>query len=280
MILKHMHGISFFQFPKLAVFSSIWHGVFTRNNGTSKGSYSSLNVSFNVGDDHRSVRQNREIISKCLKGEELVFVNQVHSVRVLIFDRDNESGILDSVDGLSGQVFTEVKGRPADVFESESGRLLIGDASVTNIPRKNLVIKVADCQSVLLYEPVQQVVANIHAGWRGSINNIIGRTITIMEQNFGCDPPNIVAGISPSLGPCCAEFVNYRQEIPQVYWKYKDDRDHFDFWTVSRSQLCDAGVRDENIDIGRICTKCDTDIFFSYRGERTTGRFATVIGLK
>jgi len=279
-ILRRINGVSFFQLPKLTAFSNIRHGIFTRNSGASRGAYSSLNVSFNVGDDHRSVRQNRKIISQCMGGEDLVFIDQVHGARVLIFAADNTSGNPYSADGLPGEEYTEIQAETTGVFESESGRPLIGDAIVTNILNKNIVVQVADCQAVLLYEPVRRVVANVHAGWRGSTNNIIKRTIEVMEQNFGCDSRDIVAGISPSLGPCCAEFINYRQEIPTVYWKYKDDRDHFDFWSISRSQLWDAGVRDENIDLGRVCTKCDTDIFFSYRGEGTTGRFASVIGLK
>ncbi|MFC1567299.1 peptidoglycan editing factor PgeF [Thermodesulfobacteriota bacterium] len=280
MILEHSNGVSFFQFPKLLVFSDIQHGIFTRNNGTSRGSYSSLNVSFGVGDDRRRVLQNRKIISQCLAGDDLVFIDQVHGTRVLIFAKENESGNPYSIDSLSEHEFTEIGEELGGVIESESGHPLIGDAIVTNMLNKNLVVQVADCQSVLMYEPVRQVVANVHAGWRGSINNIIGRTIKVMEQNFGCYPRDIVAGISPSLGPCCAEFINYRQEIPAAFWPYKDDRDHFDFWSVSRDQLCDAGVIDKNIDLGRICTKCDTDNFFSFRGQGTTGRFASVIGIK
>jgi len=279
-ILKHINGVSFFQFPKLLVFSNIQHGIFTRKNGASRGSYSSLNVSFGVGDDRHHVLQNRKTISQCLGVDDLVFIDQVHGNRVLIFTKDNESGNPNSFDSLSEPEFTGIDNLPSGVFESESGHPLIGDAIVTNMPNKNLVVQVADCQSVLMYEPVRQVVANVHAGWRGSINNIIGRTIKVMEQNFGCYPRDIVAGISPSLGPCCAEFINYRKEIPAAFWPYKDDRDHFDFWSVSRDQLCDAGVIDQNIDLGRICTKCDIDNFFSFRGEGTTGRFASIVGMK
>lgn len=280
MILKHMNGVSFFQFPKLLVFANIQHGIFTRKNGASKGSFSSLNVSFGVGDDRHRVLQNRKMISQCLGGDDLVFIDQVHGTRVLIFAKDNQSGNPYAFDSSAGDEFAENGAKSSTVFESESGHPLIGDALVTNIPQKNLVVQVADCQSVLMYDPVRQVVANVHAGWRGSINNICGRTIKVMEHSFGCYPRDIVAGISPSLGPCCAEFINYRQEIPVAFWPYKDDRDHFDFWSISRDQLCDAGVSAENIDWSRICTKCDTENFFSFRGEGTTGRFAAVIGIK
>jgi copper oxidase (laccase) domain-containing protein len=129
-------------------------------------------------------------------------------------------------------------------------------------------------------DPIRQVVANVHSGWRGSIINIIGRTVNAMEKHFGCDPAQIQAGIGPSLGPCCAEFVNYETEIPEKFWHHKDAGHHFDFWSISQDQLMDAGVLKANIENCQICTKCHTDLFFSYRGEGTTGRFASVIGLK
>ena len=91
---------------------------------------------------------------------------------------------------------------------------------------------------------------------------------------------NILAGIGPSLGPCCGEFVNYRKELPEGFWKYGDDANRFDFWAVSRDQLTASGVREKNIHLSRLCTKCRTDLFFSYRGEGTTGRFMAVIGLE
>ena len=115
---------------------------------------------------------------------------------------------------------------------------------------------------------------------RHGINNIIGRTVNVMKKNFGGLPSDIVAGVSPSLGPCCAEFTNYKDEIPNKYWVYKDGNDHFDFWSLSCDQLCKAGVLLDNIYLSKKCTKCNTDLFFSYRRESITGRFAAVIGLK
>jgi len=154
------------------------------------------------------------------------------------------------------------------------------DAMITDIKKRSLVIQVADCQSILMYDPVRQVIANVHSGWRGSIKNIIGRTISVMEKEFDSKPGNIVTGITPSLGPCCSEFVNYKDEIPENFWKYKDGSDYFDFWAISVNQLCDAGVLKKNIYLSEICTRCNTDLFFSFRGEGTTGRFAAVIGLR
>jgi hypothetical protein len=122
-------------------------------------------------------------------------------------------------------------------------------------------------------------VANIHSGWRGSIPNIIGLTIQTMIKEFDSDPKNLLTGIGPSLGPCCAEFIHYRTEIPKAFWSYKNRKDCFDFWAISKDQLTEAGIPSNHIVSSNLCTRCRTDLFFSYRKERLTGRFATVIGI-
>jgi YfiH family protein len=280
LILKKNDGVPFFQFAKLARFTDIHHGIFTRNSGESRGFYKSLNVSYGVGDDRRSVRKNREIISKCMGAEDFVFVDQVHGMRVLTYaNGDQEDEVVTFEDSSADSLAMLPEGQHF-VPESDSGRKRIADAIVTNIRKKFLVVQVADCQSVLLYDPVRKIVANVHSGWRGSVTNIIGRTIQAMKSKFGCRSRDLVAGIGPSLGPCCAQFINYKKEIPASYWRYKDNNEHFDFWSMSRDQMCDAGVLAENVEVSRACTKCDTNIFFSFRGEGTTGRFASVIGLR
>ena len=258
-ILRQKNGISFFQFPHLAAFSDISHGIFTRKSGFSHSPYHGLNVSYGVGDSKSNAFRNRQSISGCIDAQDLVFVKQVHATDVLIFKK---------------------MGAPETQQKAVSEKQLIGDAMVTDIPKKFLAIQVADCQAVLMYDPVRRVVANVHAGWRGSIRNIIAQTITVMQKIFNCNASHIIAGVGPSLGPCCAEFKNYRKEIPHHFWKYKDDSNHFDFWSISRDQLCDAGVLDANISLSQQCTKCRPDLFFSYRGERITGRFAAVIGIR
>jgi YfiH family protein len=280
MNINRVNGIFFLEFPKLAASSDILHGIFTRENGKSKGPYKSLNVGFGVGDDNRTVLENRKIISRCIKAKDLVFLNQVHGKRVVVFAKENHPYQMADADDYPKKKYSEnFDHRPDNpVFDFE--RRLEADAMITNIPQKILVIQTADCQSILIYDPVQHVVANVHSGWRGSINNIVGRTVTMMEKSFGCRAQDMIVGIGPSLGPCCAEFVHYKNEIPEAFWKYKSNAGHFDFWSISCDQLCDKGVLPENVDVSRMCTKCDPNRFFSFRGEGTTGRFANLIGLR
>ena len=142
-----------------------------------------MNVGLGIGDRTDAVAENRRRVAACLGVDSLIFSNQVH-----------EDGI---------RVFRD--GGPGFSHKNE-----VGDAMVTDVPGICLAIQVADCQAVVLYDPDRAVVANVHSGWRGSIINIIGRTVETMTVEFGCDPGNLLAGVSPSLGPCCAEFVNYQ----------------------------------------------------------------------
>jgi len=256
MIQKEKEGIKHYQFPNLSDSSDIWHGVFSRHGGISEGPFQSLNVSFNLGDKSSNVVENRCKISQMIGGFPITYAHQNHSTEILVFRKEDETGI--------------------PIAKQDS---MTGDALVTDIPGRFLAIQVADCQSVLLFDPKQRVIANIHSGWRGSVRNIVGRTIDIMKAAFDCRPSNVIAGIGPSLGPCCAEFINYRKEIPESYWKYRNPKNLFDFWSISMEQLIDAEVLPDNIALSRICTKCRTDQFFSYRGEGITGRFASIIGI-
>ena len=255
-ILTHKNGASFYRFESLARFSEIRHGIFTRHFGCSTGPFESLNVSFGLGDKTAQVKENRQVIARAIGSNNLIFAQQVHGDQVLILNPANFAG-----DESSGSV------------------LGTGDALVTDACGKFLTIQLADCQSILLYDASRRVVANIHSGWRSSIRNIAGRTVQIMQKHFKCHPADIMAGIGPSLGPCCAEFVNYQNEIPESYWKFKDDAHRFDFWAISKHQLQEAGVLLKHINVAGVCTRCRPKTFFSYRREKQTGRFAAAIGL-
>jgi polyphenol oxidase len=260
-LIKEKGKHSFFQFLNLSRFSTIRHGIFTRKQGFSKRPFHSLNISYDVGDDPEHVKNNRNAIMECFGTRtnscSMVYLKQIHSDQVCVLDKKSMPEKLNKPD-----------------------MLLSGDAIITDSPEKNLVIQVADCQAVLLYDPVRHVAANVHSGWRGSIQNVIGKTVNMIKKRFLSNPEDIVAGIGPSLGPCCAEFVNYRTEIPETFWRYKINRDYFDFWKISKDQMKSEGILDKNIETSGICTKCRTDLFFSYRNEHVTGRFSVVLGLK
>lgn len=257
MIDKCVDGVPYLVFPKLSQIPGVHHAVFTRRGGESSGPFQSLNVSYLGGDIRSAVDKNRRAVGRVMAGMDLTYIRQVHGIGVVV---DSQTKTVNA--------------------GAETAELPLGDAVISNRLGAAFVIQTADCQSVLLFDPVKRVVANIHSGWRGSVQNIIGHTLSRMAADFGCRGKDILAAIGPSLGPCCAEFIHYRQEIPGSLWHYHIGDNRFDFWAMSRDQLAEAGVPSENIEISNLCTRCRTDLFFSYRAEKITGRFAVAIGLE
>ncbi len=255
MLLKSSDHLIYYQFHHLNAFAGLAHGVFTRKGGVSQGPYESLNVAILNGDRVADVLENRSRIERALGGDvRLICCSQVHGDGVYVLSRED--------------------------IASPDERRIVADALVTDMPGLALVIQVADCQSVLLFDPEKRVIANVHSGWRGSIANIVGKTVRTMQERFGSKPAGIRAGIGPSLGPCCAEFIHYRTEIPEVFWTYRVDDTHFDFWRLTRDQLMAEGVPEAHIQDSGMCTRCRNDLFFSYRRQKVTGRFAAAILLR
>lgn len=230
------------------------HGMFTCACGSSSGLFASLNLSYHVGDNHERVLENRRRVQAALGLDRLCSAHQVHGDQILVVE----------------------EGHTADEMPSY-------DALITTLPGTGLLIQQADCQAVLLSAPEEGVIAAIHCGWRGSVLNIIGKTVQRLWEQFAVAPAKLSAVISPSLGPCCAEFVHYRTELPEWMHAHQIRPNHFDFWTISRRQLEESGVPPEHIDATGLCTRCNHQ-FFSYRRASATqvgitGRNGSVIGL-
>ena len=240
-------------FARLAVQSGLIHAVTTRKRGGLGSPHHGLNLARTGDDPPEAVAANRRRLQRVLAPGRLVFSRQVHGTDVATIQSPVE---------------------PVDFPVVGTA-----DAMVTDQPGLLLTILVADCQAVMMFDPRRRVVANVHSGWRGSIANVIGATVKVMQRTFGCRPSDILAGVGPSLGPCCAEFRNYRREIPRALWTYRVSDHHFDFWSLSRDQLTAAGLGADRIVLGQICTRCHPERFYSYRAGDRSGRFAAVIGM-
>lgn len=241
--------IFYLKFPLLSEYPALRHRVYTRNGGTSSEPFKSLNSSYTVGDLSKRVEDNLQIIKEDIMTDNLFYINQVHGKKVVSLSKKGTGKFNKTPDA---------------------------DAVITDIPSLAIMIKLADCQGIILFDPIKLVVSAVHSGWRGSVENIIGETVKQMERDFECSPENIIAAIGPSLGPCCAEFITHEEIFPSYFMDYVTENNHFDFWSISVMQLVMAGLIKKNIEIAGICTKCRTDLFYSYRGEEKTGRFATV----
>ncbi len=227
----------------------------TRHGGLSTAPYNSLNLSYGVGDISRTVSQNRERLKKDHSLSVILSARQIHGDKIFIAGQPLQKDL--EVDGY--------------------------DALMTDIRGIALLIQQADCQGIALHDPVNSAIACIHSGWMGSVKNIIAKTVAAMKKQYHTDPADLHASISPSLGPCCAEFTNHSLELPPSFLAFQVKENYFDFWQISRMQLLASGICEKNIDISGLCSSCSQD-HFSYRracreGDGRTGRCATVIAL-
>lgn len=230
--------------------------MFDRHGGVSRGLYASLNVGDHVGDKEEAVQENRERVREKLAVPRLLSAKQVHGIDIYCLTEPL------------------AEDREVDGF----------DALVTDLSDVGLMIQQADCQAVLLFDPLLEVIAAVHCGWRGSVQGILGRVIAVMVENYGTAPADLQAIISPSLGPCCGEFVNFRQELPLEFQRFMVGENNFNFWQITKYQLMSAGMLNERIGAVEICTCCSDD-YFSYRrasrlSDGKTGRNCSVIALQ
>jgi YfiH family protein len=230
--------------------------MFSRHGGVSRGVYASLNVGLHVGDEAEAVVANRQRIKEAMAVPVLFSARQVHGGGIYCLTEPLLTGDL------------EVAGY---------------DALVTDQPGIGLMIQQADCQAVLLFDPLRRVIAAVHCGWRGSVLRLVPQVVEVMHVRYGSVAADLQAVISPSLGPCCAEFVNHRRELPADFSPFMVQENYFDFWRITRAQLTSAGVADAAIRTAGHCTCCSDD-YFSYRravrrGIEQTGRNCSVIAL-
>lgn len=242
----------------------------TRIGGVSVGVYRSLNLGFHVDDETEAVLINRQRFCQALSIplRSIVTGQQVHGTEVAVVKGSD-------------------RGKGARSWEEG---ILQTDALVTETPDVALMVLVADCAAVLLYDPVKRAVGIAHGSWRGTVGGIGVRTVQKMVDEFGCRPEEIQAGISPSIGPCCyqvgEEVISaLKGSFPDQWERYIVPKSrgsvHFDLWEALRGQLIETGMREEKIETAGICTACHTDLFYSHRGENgRTGRNGVVIVLQ
>ncbi|EFK06188.1 uncharacterized protein, YfiH family [delta proteobacterium NaphS2] len=250
---KSQQHASHIQYPNLSQHHQLRHATFTRHGGVSPAPYDSLNVGDAVGDSVKNVAENLMIMKRSMDVPRILSTRQTHGTEILIAGADT----------------TETA---AAAWQA--------DAMITNRVDTGLMIKQADCQAVILFDPRKNVIANVHCGWRGNVGNILGRVVRTMTDHFHCRSGDLVAAIAPSLGPCCAEFVTHKEIFPPDFNEFRVSENHFDLWRLSSHQLVMEGVDQRNITVSEICTRCHMDRFFSYRGEGVTGRFGTFVMLK
>jgi YfiH family protein len=295
--LRRARNLQILEARQLAKLSWLVHGFSTRPGGVSeleasrdggKIAENVLNLGFTDWDTRESVLENRQHFFAALKTSDMrvIALRQIHS------------DIVYTVTGLNSPP-------PADAPK--------GDALITNQPGFLLVVQTADCVPILLADKKRRAIAAIHSGWRGTLRRIAEKTLGRMQMEFGTRPQDVVAGLGPGIGQCCfevgpevaAEFEAKFQEAREWFkgpfdalargdndpnwlpWltmrppghQLPEPRVHLDLISANRAILSAAGVPPRNIFSSAFCTACHTDLFFSYRRERITGRMIAAIGI-
>ena len=242
-------------------FNNINHCFFSKNGGVSQGVYSSLNCALNSDDKKENVLKNLDIISKKIgiNTTNLFTMNQVHGNKVVVINDDNKH--INRVNS---------------------------DALVTN--KKNIAISVltADCVPILIYDEVNQIIASVHAGWRGAVGGIIENTLNEIAKISRNSKINV------AIGPCIgkdnyevgqdfhAKFILESKKNENFFLITKKNKFFFDLRKYVNSKFEELEVNHiENIDFN---TFSENESFFSFRrskqvGDKDYGRCISVISL-
>ncbi|MEQ9619252.1 MAG: peptidoglycan editing factor PgeF [Deltaproteobacteria bacterium] len=162
---------------------------------------------------------------------------------------------------------------------------MTGDALVTRLRGVGIGVSTADCVPVLLADDRGEVAAAVHAGWRGTLSQIVDKTLGVIKDSFGITPERMIAVIGPSARNCCYEvgedvafqFREKYRDNSQYLREKADSKFILDLALANESALERSGVK--NIEIMDICTICN-DNFYSYRREgKGVGSQLSVIGL-
>jgi YfiH family protein len=237
-------------------------GFSTRLGGVGKVPYDTLNLAFHVGDDKETV------ISKALGTtiENIIAAEQVHGAKVQVVNLTH-------------------RGSGALSYDSAIPET---DGLISNVPGLLLATFYADCVPIFILDPIRKIIGVAHAGWKGTIARIGACTVDKMSEVFSTDPEDCLVGIGPSIGSCCYEvdrpLINAVKEAfpwwQEILAFSEGDRAKIDLWEANRKIMIEAGIREKNVEIAKICTCCNQDKLFSYRGSKgITGRMGAFIML-
>lgn len=231
-----METVLYHKFRLLANRPEITHGFFTRKGGVSSKDFAGLNVGENVNDNQSDVFKNIQKVKKALGICSLARLNQVHGKAVV---------------------------------EADPLKVCDADSHMTSKKELGLMVRFADCQGALFYDPVLGKIAACHAGWKGLCQNIYQATVLAMGSN----PKDLIVCIGPSIGPKHFKHM----EFPETFKQFEETQNHYNLWDLAEWQLEKLGVK--LIEIARICSYDDSENYYSFRRSNKTGRNCSIIAL-
>ena len=184
-------------------------------------------------------------------------------------------------------IYLPIQKHTNSVYVLESVRQpVIADAVVTDAREIFIGMLVADCVPLLLYDRVKGVIGVVHAGWRGTADEILINTLNMMSLRFHSIPQNISVAIGPSIRGCSYEVgEDVVSKIQRVtgkgdYWGMIDNKYFIDLSSANKLQALSAGIKEENIWQSQDCTFCNPQKYYSYRySGGGTGRQGGFIGM-
>ena len=245
------------------------NGFSTRVGGVSEMPANALNLAGFNDDAAENILENRRRFLKLFPGE-WVFAGcwQVHGADVRV---------VQSVDDA----------RPA---ENQQGDTIYCDVIVSRAKGVLAGVKTADCVPILIGDPVTRAFAAVHAGWRGTLATAVMVAVDRLKREYDARPENLRVAIGAAAGPCCYEvgsevidaFTSRFGSGASLFRTTRPGHATVDLLKANRDQLQSAGVIPERIHTAPICTMCSTDLFFSYRKEKSVhgkvGRLMAVVG--
>ena len=221
----------------------ISHGFFSRNGGKSKGIYQSLNCGIGSNDKKNKVKENLKIAKKKIskKCKNIYLLNQVHSNKFIFINKNFK--------------FTN--------------KIIKADAVITDQKKLPIAVLTADCVPILLYDNKKNIIAAIHAGWKGAFKGIIKKVIDFMLKR-GSKKNNIIAAVGPCIGPSSYNVKeNFKKKFlkkskkNKVFFRTKKNTIYFNLPNYVKSQLKLNKIT--NIDMKNIDTFIKKNNFFSAR---------------
>lgn len=257
-MLKTIREITHYSSPKLEPFPALTHAFLGRTGGASSGHLLSLNMGRREEDTPENLAENKRRVADAfgIDAKKIFTVSQVHSDRIIVIDNPDT--------------------KPDQV------KALEADAIITNIKGVAIGILTADCVPVMLYDHRNGVIAAVHAGWKGTAQRIVKKTVKAMKERFGSEPKDITAAIGPAIGLCCYKVQDdVVMAVGHIDKVTKPCEFHWclDLAKANQIELEEAGVTE--IDSSNICTSCSFELFYSHRKSKgLTGRQLSFILMK
>lgn len=156
---------------------------------------------------------------------------------------------------------------------------LAADGWISDGSQDVLAVFVADCLPLFLWNARAKAAGVFHVGWRGAKAELPKKAVAAFLERYNADPLELQAAIGPHIQPCCFEVgpevvAQFRESSCQQV----DGKTCLDLKAEVTAQLLESGVAGEGIGTSHDCTRCRSDMFFSFRREKRDQRMMAFLG--